>query len=352
MLDNANNPIKECDIRFDGMPFYLPFDKVIYYDPNDTSEFSLYIEAHLMEIKDWFREQKCEFCYVPDICKSFTEEEICYLIPNWKKEPVNVLGNDILKEWFTEEFSKIGAGFIRKNRKNRMLFSFFPLIPLKQMPWKEQLEHYRSYLNDGLIDYDLIDFCISESKEDEGWYSVFEEKLNLADDNFSERHINNKIRKIVAQLHKEGFEEFVLRCMVPIDEKLSRIIITSKYEIVLPDYDNKHIVMRPLPKAVFLLFLRHEEGIYFKSLIDYREELRNIYEKITNRRRSAVIDDSIDKITEPTQNAINEKCSRIREAFVSQIDERLADKYTITGWRGQRKRITLPRNLVEWKCEI
>ena len=352
MPDNANNPIKECDIRFDGRLINLPPEQVIYYDPNATSEFSIYIEAHLKEIKDWFRSQEHEFCYIPDICKHITDEEIRYLIPNWMGEPVNVLGNDLLKEWLADEYSNIGAGFIRKNRESRFLYKFFPLAPLQQMTWKEQMEQYRFYLYDRLIKYDIIDFSISEAKEDEGLYSVLEKKMCLADEYFSERDIDNDIRKIVEQLHKEGVNEFVLRCMVPIKEKLSRIVITPEYEIVLPDYGNKLIEMSPLPKVVFLLFLRHEEGILFKELIDYREELRGIYEKITNRKSTGVIDDSIDKVTDPTQNAINEKCSRIREAFVSQMDEKLAEKYTVTGWRGQRKRITLPRDLVEWQCEI
>lgn len=352
MLDNANNPIKECDIRFDGRSFYLPSEQVIYYDPDATSEFSLYMETHLQEIKDWFRDQEYEFCYIPDICKHITDEEIRYLIPNWNGEPVNELGNNLLKEWLSDEHRNIGAGFIRKNRESGFLYKFFPLASIKQQPLIEQLEQYKTFLNDRLTEYDQIRFSVTESREDEGLYSVFEKKFCLADENFSERDIDIEIRKIVERLHKEGVEEFVLRCMVPVEEKLSRIVITSKFEIILPDYGNKLIEISPLPKAVFLLFLRHEEGIFFKELMDYREELQSIYSKISNRTSSAVVDSSLEAITDPTKNSINEKCSRIREAFVSQMDERLAEKYTVTGWRGQRKRITLPRNLVEWQCEL
>lgn len=110
--------------------------------------------------------------------------------------------------------------------------------------------------------------------------------------------------------------------------------------------------MSPLPKAVFLLFLKHPEGLYFKDLVDYKDELHGIYEKITNRTSSMVIGDSIDKVTDPTQNAINEKCSRIREAFIKHIDKKLAKSYYITGWRSKPKRITLSRNLMEWQCDL
>ena len=93
-----------------------------------------------------------------------------------------------------------------------------------------------------------------------------------------------------------------------------------------------------------VLDLRKEKDSYVK--------LRRIYEKITNRTSTGVIDDSIDKLTDPLNNSINEKCSRIREAFVKLIDKSLAEYYYISGTKSQAKQITLPRNLVEWQCEI
>ena len=53
--------------------------------------------------------------------------------------------------------------------------------------------------------------------------------------------------------------------------------------------------------------------------------------------------------TSPFNNSINEKCARIREAFVSQFDEHLAKHYFVTGKRGEPKRIALDRNLIKWE---
>ena len=58
---------------------------------------------------------------------------------------------------------------------------------------------------------------------------------------------------------------------------------------------------------------------------------------------------SIEDVTNPCLNSINEKCARIRGAFVSQFDEDLARKYYIWGWRGEAKKIELPRDLVTWE---
>ena len=39
------------------------------------------------------------------------------------------------------------------------------------------------------------------------------------------------------------------------------------------------IKMEPLVKAVYLLFLKHPEGIVFKCLPDYRKELAELYKR-------------------------------------------------------------------------
>ena len=161
-----------------------------------------------------------------------------------------------------------------------------------------------------------------------------------------------EIRERVEKLRLEGIKEEILLNLIHQDVPLSRLVITADFRILLPDYDDMEIEMSPLPKAVFLLFLRHEEGIMFKYLVDYREELQQIYTQLTDRVSAYVIGKSLDAVCDPTQNAINEKCARIREAFVSRFNERLACNYYITGKRGEPKGITLPRDLVEWKCVL
>ena len=79
--------------------------------------------------------------------------------------------------------------------------------------------------------------------------------------------------------------------------------------------------------------------------------LKDIYMQITNRLDFWKTQKSIDDIIDPTKNAINEKCSRIREAFIGKFDESLAQNYFITGVRLEPKRITLDRQLVVWETE-
>ena len=58
---------------------------------------------------------------------------------------------------------------------------------------------------------------------------------------------------------------------------------------------------------------------------------------------------SVEDVTDPLKNSINENCSRIRESFVSQFEEYLAHFYYVDGDRGEAKKISLPRDLVVWE---
>lgn len=130
--------------------------------------------------------------------------------------------------------------------------------------------------------------------------------------------------------------------------RMSRLTITKDCTILLTDYQ-KEIKMEPIVKAVYLLFLKHPEGIAFKYLPDYRRELADIYQKIKPFGLTERAIRSIDDVTNPMLNSINEKCARIRAAFLSQFDEYMAKSYYVDGLRGEVKKIALPRSLVVWE---
>jgi len=141
-----------------------------------------------------------------------------------------------------------------------------------------------------------------------------------------------------------GFHENKLKNQV----KLSGLRITKDYSIILID-KNKEIKMEPLVKAIFLLFLNHPEGIAFKCLPDYRKELTAIYNKLKPWGLTDRALQSIEDVTNPLLNSINEKCSRIRAAFINEVDSSLLDNYIVTGKSGDVKKISIPRNLITWE---
>lgn len=142
-----------------------------------------------------------------------------------------------------------------------------------------------------------------------------------------------------------GFHDDKLKHQI----KFSRITITKDCTVLLTDYDNKEVKMEPMTKAVYLLYLRHPEGIAFKQLPDYRRELADIYNRIKPLGLNDRVLKSIEDVTNPLLNSINEKCSRVKAAFLPLVDASLVDHYYIIGKGGEEKKIILPRNLVIWE---
>jgi len=131
---------------------------------------------------------------------------------------------------------------------------------------------------------------------------------------------------------------------------ISRLHITNDFKILLPDYGNLEIKMHTLPKALYLLFLRKPEGIRFKELYMFKDELFDIYNQMTTKSDADEIKQSIDDLVDATNPSVNQKCARIKEAFRKVLCERIAAHYYIQGKNAERKKILLPSNLVKIDC--
>ena len=181
-----------------------------------------------------------------------------------------------------------------------------------------------------------------------------------------------QVKTLSTQLLAEGRTDLLLKAIsVPVLEQLrieaaratlSPLVITEDYRFLLPDYGNREVQLSPIHKALYLLFLNHPEGIEFKNLVDHREELLALYRKIGNRIDPDKITETVNRLTNPLDNAINEKCSRIKAAFSDLMDEYQADYYIINShvkrhqgssmkiWFERLKIINLPRELVIYQC--
>ncbi len=196
-------------------------------------------------------------------------------------------------------------------------------------------------------DYDIgrpYDFSVEPACD----YSV-----ETADDSFDDvmYMAAQEVRDSIRQLLLSGFSASIIRSWLDEDVKLSRLRITRQFKILLVDYD-KEIKMGPLPKTVFLFFLRHPEGVRFSYLQDYVQELKDIYGCVSKNDDLHKMNDSITALVDPFNNSINEKCAAVKKAFILQIDDRIARNYYISGVQGEEKGIPLDRSLVEWECEL
>ena len=128
-----------------------------------------------------------------------------------------------------------------------------------------------------------------------------------------------------------------------------RIRVTKDYRILLPDRFDTEIRLRPLVKTVFLLFLRHPEGIRFGDLPAYRNELMDLYLGITRRPSGPETEASIDRLIDPRDNSIHEKAANLAAALSKYFPPERMYAYTLTGKAGAPKRIRLDRSRVEWE---
>ena len=185
----------------------------------------------------------------------------------------------------------------------------------------------------------------------------------------SPEEVAQEVKRLVGQLQAEGRQDLLLKAIgVPLLEelrieaakgRLSRLVITEDYRFILTDYNHKEVELQPVHKAVYLLFLAHPEGIEFKRLADYREELMRYYMATAKMMDKEKIIEGVDHLVNPLDNAINEKCSRIKKVFLELMDEYTASYYIISShtqkhiagssriWYERLKVITLPRELVQ-----
>ena len=160
--------------------------------------------------------------------------------------------------------------------------------------------------------------------------------------------VKEKVRKLKAY----GVDEADIVAAMNEEELFPQLVVTEDYKVVLADGTDTEVKMEPLVKAVYLLFLSHPEGIVLKCLSDYREELTQLYLLLRPAGLTDRVLQSIEDVTNPTLNSINEKCARIRKLFSEILPKSVARYYSISGKRGEAKKIDLVRANVVWKCEM
>lgn len=336
-------------IIFNTLPFKSVKKQVIYTENEYNEHINRYIQCNYTSICQYFAQQGYEFCYLPFLARELSADNIIsYYAPFATKIQSCDISNDFLLQYMA-------------NPQNRTKISPSLL--------------YFSHSEDNVDIYSGIKLDDTSFFEGNDWANVLQQiendissnskkgprifcriSFSFIDDFFNDENFDEKTRELLLEFNKQaealkkrGISTYILEQIINKPPMLSKMVITSDYRILLPDYNNKEIDMTPLVKAVYLLFLRHPEGITFKYLTDYREELIEIYKKIKGNRWIFTQINSINDVTNPLSNSINEKCARIKGAFITQFNENLAQYYIITGERGEPKRIILPQELVIWE---
>ena len=350
---NKRYHLQQFCVKLKGLPFKPSSQEIIYVENEYNERINQIIMGNLEYIQECLDRSyyfKSRFVYLPNLIEELSHEEsaIGYVAPYLKDKTLAAnfsMKSSLLLDYMAvpENRIKIGPCFARYcgEQSGYSLFDCIGFDPDEGIDEK----NFLSFL---CFAFDHYPRPVGPA------FQTVKKKKEIqfdADTRFDEtyKQLMEEVEERISKLRKMGISQWVLEQLVKPELKLSRLVITHDYRIMLPDYNDLEIKMEPINKAVYLLFIRHPDGIVFKCLPDYRRELAEIYQKIRPLGLNERALQSIEDVTNPLLNSINEKCARIRGAFISQFDEKLAKYYFIYGRRGEAKKIALPRDLVTWE---
>ena len=334
--------IHESDLFFEPQ-----YDEVIYIETPFDEKNNLFVKTYYDKIEDYIINEihSSHFIYLPKQLEILFENQDLDVIRHFHpdKSIKDIIANKNQIEGSIYDYFRNVLLCIGHNG------DFIPITDSGFINYVEKRGSYYVFNYQQLTDSLRTKILQFEKCQNCDFYSNYSDVIVLGE------KIIEEIRERIDKLNGLGISKMTLQSIFfpqKLEEKLSRLVITKDYRIILPDYNNLEIKMAPLPKAVYFLYLEYPYGIPFKYLFEYTHRLMCIYKTISNRENWDSMLVSIDAITDPTNNSINEKCSRIREAFLREFDESIAENYFITGESATPKKILLDRRLVHWEAPI
>lgn len=383
-------------ILYEGKaPFTFDRDTYLYLENIPNESVSQCVERNLDKINKVFGEYGFRFIYLPNWKPDSSSIHLAN-IPKEREVQVKCFLDRINTVEYTHLLCK--ALHIDKEEIDSGIFHFACYLYDDRLYKTELLQtRFTHFSMQGVTDDTIEEFCrnycdmIMDSRNRpfgacfsvpakrclSGWDFYEEDGIpceNYADYTFPEdmKDIAENVKKEIEQLKEGGYFELLLHTLgdetinelrnVKLSPSLSKIEITADYKIMLSDY-GKEVKMTPLQKTLYIFYLRHPEGVAFKMLSAYYDELLDIYKVLSNREDLQKQQHSIRRLVDATDNAINEKCSRIKEAFLKVVDDFIAQNYYLCLKREKcinngitytnlLKRITLIRDLVVYPKEI
>ena len=144
-----------------------------------------------------------------------------------------------------------------------------------------------------------------------------------------------------------GFHKIIVDTLLKYhsEQGLSRLRISDNGRLFLVDRNETEIKIQTIGRALYILFLRHEEGIALTELADHRDELMELYAAISTYGDEDKLRQTVDNLVDFVGNTMNPLLSRIRKSFTALLGAQAKD-YLIEGDVGDRKKIHLDRKLV------
>lgn len=384
------------------------FDRhyVVYVETEYNQPLNSFICNNMEYIRKGFLERNYHFVYIPEL-KNLSDKDLACAFPLDTASMTDEIRNDIRNittEQFTHMFASLIGMDFSGNKAGLMSLhryrgdigyripdidcseSHFVYVDLQDCcpdnikeAFEEYFKFYATELRPGVFcarpkeEYPLDDWQEGESDGDQNdipdylFYYDQQKMLGIAEE----------IRQRVEILRQGGYIELLLHTLgadlvkqIKDSRKtatpLMHLNISDNLRIFIPELDNREMKMPALARALYVFYLRHEEGVEFKFLSEFTEELFSLYRLASNRLDDSRLRATVDSLVNPTENKINECVSRIKTAFLSVMDEYAARNYCLQMrskefrreapeeegkvriFKDMAKYISLPRHLVSY----
>lgn len=375
-----------------GDKFSIPIDYVIYFEKEYDSHLNKYISENYDQLKSLFKGVALNFIYPPLLTAKIEEVDkvLDYYLPQLAYNDISGLSKtNYLAFALSQELGNIFKDTFNDEESEKNPYNYKDII---------EVLGYKGSLTSGFILFKPEDYAVGVpnyyySKETVDVGLFFEEFINYVKDLNKQKELpdfsiclgsTDSIDFSISPEPEEYFSEILdeeaveiikgmeaylsalkdsgqLLLLVPILKELldkqaqkidlnivSRVEINAQYQIFLP-YFKKEVVLSHLTKSVYLLFLKHPQGIKLNELGNYKKELVSIYFSVSNQLDYDKMIKSVDDVINLETKAIYTHLSRIKSAFYKIMDASYAKNYIVSGNGTEKRRVLFNTNAIDWK---
>lgn len=336
------------DSRFDNNEFYrlnIELGLIIFIDLTDNKEIEEYIAENYIVFKNSIELKGRTFIKSVNDIEKLAELNINYFYP-FLTNSILPSSEDVTETSLLNFMSykgNIETGFLSFT-SNGATF-----LGLKE---NESIDEFvNQYISNLSIDKgrNLVLYSIGKEKEDsEPNIEIDSETvsiLNQIQDNLLKLKQSGQFFLVAPKLEK------MIQQLSEKHETLSTIVIDEEFRIILPEYGNMEITLSHLTKAIYILFLRHPEGILLNDIYKYENELLEIYKTISYQVSLDKMKNSVKELIS-NDKAIFVHFSRVKSAFLQKFTDSYAKFYYIQGEKGKPKSIKLSLSKIIFEDEI
>ncbi|MGP1446050.1 MAG: hypothetical protein ACTTKO_00775 [Candidatus Limimorpha sp.] len=327
----------------------LAFDTqnaVLYVEPDYDEKINVLIAKEHGAICKLLEKKERSFFFLPEVVRDMKHKMgtfsdiIQYIEPSLSEEQISVV-NDRFKQFSSVALSKeIFLNYLNIKGFNISKPAFFFKIQNKRP------SHFQDFL--------ILEISGDPLQSLQRFYKLNDSILKLGTQHLNATEQSSLSRFMIPKndhpkngLQYNGFHKIIIDTILKYNScrGTGRLFVSSDGHLFLTDRNNIEIKMPSLCRAMYILFLLHEEGIYLFELGDYKDELLKIYKQTSTYADEKLLVKSVENAVDFVGITLNSNLSRIKKAILSVLGDEAA-QYLIRGAKADKKKIHLDRRLV------